>query len=182
MEKRHNIYISYHHGQDDKYKDKFIENTLLVEKTISTRDEYFGNISPDTSIERTNILIRERFLKNTTVTVVLIGADSWKRKHTDWEISASLIDTAYQGRSGLVGILLPTHPDFNADKISPFTIPPRLHDNVEHKYAKLHKWTDDPIQIQAWIHESFSNRQKLQPDNSRPAHTSNRFGHSSWKS
>lgn len=180
MEKRHKVYISYHHGQDDEYKDKFIKYSLFIEKTISTRDDYFGNISPDSSIKRTKVLIRERLLRDTTVTVVLVGADTWKRKHTDWEISASISDTNLYARSGLVGILLPTHPDYSKNKVNPFTIPPRLHDNIEHRYAKLYKWTEDPLKIQEWIHESFSNRQNLHPYNGRPEFISNRVGQNSW--
>ncbi len=182
IEKRHKIYICYHHGQDDSYKDKFIENIALVEKTFATRDDHFGNIAPDTTIKRTKALIRERFLRDSTVTVVLVGKESWKRRHTDWEISASITDTQLQGRSGLVGILLPNHPEFGNDKIDPFTIPPRLHDNIECGYAKLYQWVDDPLMLQQWIHEAFIRRQKLHPSNSRPEYKLNRIGGNNWKS
>ena len=66
------------------------------------------------------------------MTIVLIGQRTWQRKHVDWEISASLMDTEHNPRCGLIGILLPTHPDHGPQMQEPTArlIPPRLADNI----------------------------------------------------
>ena len=46
------------------------------------------------------------------MTIVLIGPCTWQRKHVDWEIGASLRKTRKNSRCGLLGILLPNHPDY----------------------------------------------------------------------
>ena len=67
------------------------------------------------------------------MTVVLIGAETWKRKHVDWEIGASIRETEHNPRSGLLGILLPTYPRPHGEPNNyfPNTIPPRLYDNTD---------------------------------------------------
>ncbi len=182
-EKRHNIFICYHHNDEDVLYEQALKKILFdadAEKVISSRGEEFGNIPPNLKFKRTRELIRERFLRNTTVTVVLIGKDTWKRKHIDWEISASIHDSSLESRSGLIGILLPSHEDYGTGHINPFTLPPRLHDNMRCGYAKLYEWNDNPEEIQEWIHEAFMNRYKLHPDDSRPPYSRNRLG-PSWK-
>jgi hypothetical protein len=52
--------------------------------------------------------IRDEFIADATVTVVLIGPKTWSRKHVDWEISSSIRDTKNNPRCGLLGIFLPT--------------------------------------------------------------------------
>ena len=56
--------------------------------------------------------IRDNFIRDATVTVVLIGPCTWQRKHVDWEIGSSLRKTKRNSRCGLLGILLPNHPNF----------------------------------------------------------------------
>ncbi len=183
IEKRHNVFISYHHSEEDTLYQKALEQILIesnAEKVVTSRRNDFSGIPPRLEMNRVKQLIRQRFLRNTTVTVVLVGKETWKRKHIDWEISASISDNSLESRSGLVGILLPSHPDYQSERISPFTLPPRLHDNIQCGYAKLYKWNDDPQEIQEWIHEAFMSRQKLHPNDSRAMYNRDRIG-LSWK-
>ncbi|MFH1344330.1 MAG: TIR domain-containing protein, partial [Pseudomonadota bacterium] len=53
--------------------------------------------------------IRDECLRDTSITIVLVGAETWKLKHVDWEIASSIKDTRYNPCSGLIGLLLPTH-------------------------------------------------------------------------
>ena len=73
--------------------------------------------------------IREDYIAQVSVTVVLIGCCTWQRKYVDWEIGASLRDTTTNPRCGLLGILLPNHPDHETGRCNPSLIPPRLADN-----------------------------------------------------
>ncbi len=182
-EKRHNIYICYHHCDEDKFYEQELQRLLVesnAEKLINSRGDNFGNIQPNLRFNRIRQLIQERFLRHTSVTVVLIGRNTWQRKHVDWEINASIHNNPQQSRSGLIGILLPTRDDFGTGDVDPFTLPPRLYDNMKCSYATLHEWSDDPLEVQEWIHRAFINRYKLQPDNSRPHYERNRMG-LSWK-
>ena len=103
------------------------------------------------------------------MTIVLIGSETWKRKHVDWEISSSIRDTKSNSRNGLLGIILPTYPG----KYNHCTIPPRLYDNVKCRFAKIHHWKEDPSTVQNWIHKAFT-RRTLNPDNTRDLFSNNR--------
>ena len=70
-----------------------------------------------------------------------------------------------QPRGGLIGILLPSHPSFRSDHYYPYTIPPRLHYNVDCGFAKVYKWNDSPGTVAGWIDEAFKRRNSIEPDN-----------------
>lgn len=156
MTQRHKVFISYYH-KDESKRTKFEamckRNDIIVNRSIQTND-----IPPTESVETTLRRIREEFISDATVTIVLVGAGTWRRKYVDWEIYASLRHTSANPRNGLIGIILPSHPDFNKTKVNFKTIPPRLADNVEKGYAELHHWTGDMKKVQSWIHQAFKGR------------------------
>ena len=78
-----------------------------------------------------------------TVTIVLMGPCTWQRKHVDWEIGSSLRATKNNSRCGLLGIWLPSHPDYGRSNYNPRLIPPRLADNCngDNPYARLYDWS-----------------------------------------
>ena len=53
-------------------------------------------------------MIRDGYLRNTTVTIVLVGTETKLRKHVDWEIYSSMHDGQVNKRSGVLVINLPT--------------------------------------------------------------------------
>lgn len=164
MTRRHKTFISYHHANDQSYKDKL---EYMCDNKIVSKSVQDGDIDDNTSTENIRRIIREDYLKDSTVTVVLIGKDTWKRKHVDWEIAASLRNTRFSPRSGLLGIFLPSHPDYGRNGYNKYTIPPRLADNVDCGFAKLYDWRNDGRAIQNWIHEAFENKNQVNPNNSR---------------
>jgi len=172
MNQRHKVFVSYHHRCDQTYRDQFEhlfndKYDIMVSKSVQ-----IGDINPNASTEYTRQLIRDNYLRDSTVTVVLIGKETWKRKHVDWEISSSLRNTRKNRRSGLIGILLPSYPDYQNWK--PNTIPPRLYDNLEIGFATIHKWSTSPHKVQEWIDDAFSRRNIIFPNNSRPMFAHNR--------
>ena len=87
--------------------------------------------------------------------VVLVGPKTKCRKHVDWEISGA-ISTRVGGNSGLIGILLPSHPDYGEGvKYSAENLPERLVANIESGYAKLYDWTEDRLKMQTFIETAF---------------------------
>jgi hypothetical protein len=177
---RHKVFVSYHHANDQAYRDKFEKlfnerHDILVSKSVQ-----IGDIAEGLKTETIRQKIRDEYLRDSTVTVVLIGTQTWQRKHVDWEIGSSIRETKNSSRSGLLGIVLPTHPSYGKDTYDPYTIPPRLFDNEKCGFAEIYKWSTDPAQVQAWIHAAFERRNKINPDNSYPNFVNNRSG-SRWQ-
>ena len=169
---RHKVFISYHHANDEAYKLRFERLFGLQLGAFISRSVQVGDIDPTISDETIRQKIRDEFLRDSTVTIVLIGSETFKRKHVDWEISSTLRNTEFNPRGGLLGIMLPTYPSY--PYYNPETIPPRIADNLQNKYAKLINWTEDVYTINAEIHHAFLRRNTIIPDNSRALFKNNR--------
>ena len=133
-----------------------------------------GDIDPNLKTETIHQKIREDYLRDSTVTVVLVGVKTWQRKFVDWEISSSIRDTKSNSRSGLLGILLPTYRRPQDPPYNPHTIPPRLYDNLACGFATIHNWSEKPSEVQRWVHDAFERRMKINPNNKRPMFKNNR--------
>ncbi|MDO8607909.1 MAG: TIR domain-containing protein [Phaeospirillum sp.] len=178
MSNRHKVFVSYHHANDQADRDKFEKICTERYDIMVSRSVQDGDIDPNLQTETIRQKIRDGYLRDSTVTVVLIGSQTWQRKHVDWEIGSSIRNTQLNPRSGLLGILLPSYPLVNGQH-NPRTIPPRLYSNVQNGYAKLYPWTTSATQLQNWIHEAFLRRNTHTPDNSYPTFVNNRSG-SGW--
>lgn len=174
---RHKVFVSFHH-EDQEYKDLFVRmmGDDMVDKSVEDGDIDDLNIKTETLRQK----IRDDFIADATVTIVLIGPCTWQRKHVDWEIGSSLRKTDKNPRCGLLGILLPNHPDFGTGKYHPHLIPPRLADNCgdDDPYACIYNWPGQQAteQIRRWIHKAFQRRDGTSPDNSRDQFGRNRSG------
>ena len=175
---RHKVFISYHHANDQYYRDYFDTIFSSVYNIIVSKSVQIGDIDSNLKADTVRQKIRDEYLRDSTVTVVLIGTDTWKRKHVDWEIGASIRRTSFNPRSGLLGIILPSYQrPYNRPKgYDPYTIPPRLYYNVNNGFAKIYDWSNNPTIVQSWIHEAFERRDKIIPDNSYSSFKNNRNG------
>lgn len=181
--KVHKVFISFHHGDKkldplcgEFWKERF--EFLFQDRfeAIISKSVQDGDIEDGIKTETTRRKIRDEYIAEATVTVVLIGPETWKRKHVDWEISSSIRDTEKNPRCGLIGILLPTYPDYDKEKNTyyKYTIPPRLQKNIECKFASIHLWDENPDVVQGWIHNAFLRKDKINPTNSYPLFGNNR--------
>lgn len=175
MSYRHKVFISFH-SVDIDYKKKFETLFSSIYDIMVSNSVSEGDIGDGLKTETVRQKIRDEYLRDSTVTVVLIGKETWQRKHVDWEIASSLRHTDFNQRSGLLGVFLPTHPSYGKNTFNKFTIPPRLSDNVISKFAKLYDWNENPSLVQSWIHQAFEERFKIVPDNSRLMFGKNRIG------
>lgn len=171
----HKVFISFH-SADIGYKEKFEKLFHDISGVVISRSVDSGDIANNLLTDTVRQIIRDEYLRDSSVTVVLIGAKTWQRKHVDWEISSSIRNTLYNPRSGLLGILLPTYPGYLENKYSKHTIPPRLADNIAVEYSKIYKWTEDPSSIQKWVHDAYNTKKNIVPDNSFPSFVNNRSG------
>lgn len=173
---RHKVFVSYHHANDEYDKDEFESLFGYQYDILVSRSVQIGDLHPRLNTDTVRRLIRDEYLSDSTVTVVLIGSDTWRRKHVDWEISASIRHTPSSPRSGLMGIVLPSYPLYSSNEYDPHTIPPRLHYNIECGFAEIYLWNSDPVVVSGWIDEAFRRRKNETPDNSFPLFVNNRKG------
>lgn len=180
--KKHKVFLSFHHADDDEVRCFETQFSEYVETFVS-RTVQDGDIDPNLKTETIRQKIRDRFISNSTVTIVLIGAETWKRKHVDWEIGYSLTTTSQNQRSGLMGILLSSYRcnylcdkeySENEEVYTPCNIPQRLYDNVESGYAKIYSYPFSADDLQQWIDESFKMRKQNKHVNSRNYFKNNR--------
>lgn len=102
----HKVFISYHHANDQDYKDDLIrrfDDYLFIDDSV-----YSGDIDENLSDEKIREKIRDEYLRNTSVTIVLVGTETKGRKHVDWEIYSSMYDGAKNKKSGILVVNLPT--------------------------------------------------------------------------
>src|SRR5260221_229693 len=103
----HKVFISYHNGNDRGYKDSLIqfndEHGIFIDASVNTRE-----ISDTLTDEEIRTTIRDDYLADSTVTIVLVGTETKNRKFVDWEIYSSMRDGAVNKKSGVVVITLPT--------------------------------------------------------------------------
>ena len=106
---RRKVFISFHHD-DQKEIEKFIEEfdekkDIFISRALGMSSDIIDSNDTDYVMRR----IRELYLKDTTVTLVMIGKCTWARRYIDWEIQASLRHGEKTIPNGLMGIRLPSY-------------------------------------------------------------------------
>ena len=143
----HKVFVSFHHKNDQSkanhLRDTYGSDNTLIDRSL--KDAY-----DDKTDDEILALIRNNHLKLSTVTIVLIGSETSKRKWVDWEIYASLRPYGDRSRNGLLAIYLPTAGN----------TPERLQDNIDSGYAVTMKWENISWQLTSKIDEAFNNRNK----------------------
>ncbi len=78
----HKVFLSYHHDNDQRYKEFLVdmarEYGIFIDKSVDT-----GDVDDSLSDERIRETIRDKYLEDSTVTIVLAGQDTRRRKHVD---------------------------------------------------------------------------------------------------
>lgn len=153
------VFVSYHHQRDQMYYDRFA-------KLFANGYEIITDTSIDRKIGSDDVdyqqqIIREQHITGSSITIVLCGAETWKRRWVDWEIHMTL-----NKQHALLGIALPTAARDSAGHI---TVPDRLHANITSGFAHWIGWTEDPQVLRAAIDAARDKaRQTRNIDNSAP--------------
>ena len=152
---RHKCFVSYHQDDEDEviqfiddYSSVFIPKVLGV----SDDDDFIDSSDTDYVMRR----IRELYLTDSTVTIVLISRCTWARKYVDWEIASTLRNDSNNKRSGLLGVQLPSAA------IGP-SAPARLNDNLPESsgadgYARYIIYPPYHDFLRTWIEDAFTAR------------------------
>ncbi|MEY0536603.1 TIR domain-containing protein [Providencia rettgeri] len=188
MEK-HRVFISYHHKNDQWAKDYLIEMNktykIFTDMSVDT-----GDIDESLPPQDIREIIRDDYLKDTSVLVLLVGEETKKRKHIDWEIYSSMRDGKVNKKSGVLVITLPSsgmtmvtaahgvdeknliHSDISSwrDATNEFddiyaNMPDRILDNLKKStaYVSVVPWSkinNDPHALSNLIDLTFKDRAK----------------------
>lgn len=137
------VFVSYHH-KDQIWVDSF-------RKQYSGIYEVFTDCSLDEAIDSSNLqyinrTIREDYITGTSITLVLCGSETWKRKCVDWEIYSTLWKD-----HALLGIMLPTLKPIVQNNQSVRQVPDRLYTNIMSGYAQWMEWPQNSQQLKQAI-------------------------------
>lgn len=98
------VFISFY-NKDIEAKQKLLQlnnqHQIFVDGSVDT-----GDISDDLTDETIRVKIRDEYLRDSSVTIVLFGNETSRRKHVDWEIGSSMIDSIKSKKSGIIVIIL----------------------------------------------------------------------------
>ena len=145
---RRKCFISYHQ-QDLVPVERFIGRfgpRNFIKRGITVPQEIINSASTDYVLRR----IRELYLRDSTVTIVLVGQCTWARKFVDWELQASLRRPAQGLPNGLIGILL-------NERTRP-ALPPRFRINRDSGYAGYHYYPPNVSTLADWIEDAYHAR------------------------
>ena len=129
------VFISYHHERDQSWLNYF--TTQFSENYEVFQDQSLDEEVDSEDLHYVNRVIREDYIRGSSITIVLCGGETWKRRFVDWEIASSL-----HYEHALLGILVPgTLPNFDGK----FVVADRLHDNVQSGFAAFaSQWPSSP--------------------------------------
>jgi len=145
---RRKCFISYHHA-DAVAVNSFIERfgpSHFIKRGITMPAEVVDSADTDYVMRR----VRELYVKDSTVTIVLVGKCTWARRFVDWEVQASLRKPANALPNGLLAILL--------DKSTRPSLPPRVKLNTDSGYADYHYYPSSASTLGDWIATAFAAR------------------------
>ena len=103
----HKVFVSFHHDNDQEYKDSLVtwgvENKIFIDGSVD-----LGEIPKEWTPQQIREFIRDEHLKDTSVTILLVGTETKNRKHIDWELFSSMYDGKNNKKSGILVINLPS--------------------------------------------------------------------------
>ena len=150
MSVRHKCFISYHKADQDavnKFCDKF--SGSFIRRGIAMEEDIIDSDNTEYVMRR----IRELYLQDSTVTIVLLGKCTWARRFVDWEVQASLRNPKDGYPNGLVAIQLWK---------SYTTLPNRVKLNVDSGYSKFYKFPSSTSSLSNMVEEAWNARFDLQ--------------------
>jgi len=135
------VFVSYYHDDDQEWYD------LLVTTFGGTYD-LFTDMSLERKVDSDDSeyirrSIREKNITGSSMTIVLCGPNTWKRRWIDWEIQMTL-----SKQHALLGIILPSH---RQDSEGKYAVPDRLFGNLNSEYAHWIHWPQSVTDLAAAI-------------------------------
>lgn len=203
MISRHKVFISYYHDDDQLYKDEIIK----WNKIYNLFDDYSVNDGDidDTYLtdEEIRVKIRDEYIKDATVLILLCGCNTKYRKFIDWELHAAMYDTEKNPKMGILVVNLPScrnniravedrEKEIVASNITKWTsftkrseyeyaypdLPSRLIDSLVTKHSDITfvNWvtiSNNPLLLQELVDFAYTRRKTIEYDLSAPLRRKN---------
>ena len=151
------VFISYYNG--DEIEARNFVSTFGGPLGVFTHRalglDFDNDLINSTNSEYVMRRIREEYLEDSTVTIVLIGTCTHSRRFVDREIKASL-QRGSKTPNGLLGILLSTAHRPNTPGRPEFpNLPDRFNENLTSGYAIYNYYPKASIELSGWIEQAF---------------------------
>jgi hypothetical protein len=151
---RHKCFISYHSADAEEVL-KFVEDfdSAFIPRSVGLSDEDGPLIESDDAAYVANT-IRDKFLRDSTVTIVMIGRCTWSRRFVDGEVYSSLRRGKLNRLNGLMAIELPSVSGNSK-------LQARVADNYVKdgdSYARYWVYPESVSQLQRWIQTAYDAR------------------------
>lgn len=152
---RHKCFVSYH-VDDLTEVETFLNDfgTEFIPRSVGvTVEDDFVDSKNEEYVKRR---IRELYLTDSTVTIVLLGRCTWARKFVDWELSSSLRDDTNNTRNGIL-----VYPLLSRNNTA--TLPARVGDNWTSgdqaaSYARYLSYPTSRAVVRSNIESAFGDR------------------------
>lgn len=151
------VFISFFQG-DRAEADQFIfqwsmVNQVFIPKALGTynNEDFVDSNNPEYVMQQ----IRQKYLGDSSVTIVLLGKCTHSRRYVDWELKASLRRGDFTP-NGLLAILLPSVGPVGAH------LPPRFAANWENRelncYSRYRYWPTSAGDLRMWVEDAYAAR------------------------
>ncbi len=152
---RRKTFISYHHD-DQEAVDRFI-NTFDQNRDvfIARALGFTGDIIKSTNTNYIMSRIRDLYLRDSTVMIVLIGKCTWARRYVDWELQSSLRRGETIMPNGLLGIVLPSA---RSDPKAPERLGVNLPQGDNDGYARWYHYPQSSNSLATMIEDAYRAR------------------------
>lgn len=163
--KQFNIFISYYYNESREYMEKikkFLETKFDNINIIYERVNYKHKGLNDKAITK---IIRENYLRISSLIIILLSKNAWKRKHIDWELSAALRHTKSNSRKPVIAILTPDYGTTFLSQTNKTSI--RIIRNVKNEYIEIIFWNNffNVNNVKEIINKAIENSKKINPIN-----------------
>ena len=159
---RRKVFISYFKG-DKWWVDKLVADWgqsgsgVFIPHVLGVRED--DDFVDSDDVDYIMSAIRDRYLQDTSVTIVIIGRCTHSRRFVDWEIKGSLRQPANGLPNGLLGIEIPPPKDAAGNPIW-HHLPDRFSRNYDGQsksssYARYYVWPTNGAELRRQIEEVF---------------------------
>jgi len=148
---RHRCYLSFDRA-DESRAQAFREEFDAGGEWLFTRGETIpGYILDGTDVASLGRRMREFYLADSTVTIVLVGQKTWQNRSVEAELIGSLQKSETAQANGLLAIRL-------LHRSATLRLPERLRLNLESGYARFQLYPDNAFELSGWIDQAYTQR------------------------
>jgi hypothetical protein len=154
--RKHKVFISYHEADKDEV-DAFVRtfdhnHDVFISRFLDMAQNVIDSTDTDYVMKR----IRELYLKDSTVTIVLIGKCTRSRRYVDWEIQSSLRSGGTITPNGLLGVKLNSYnKNGYPDRLN---LNLKQNDQQKDCYARVMDYPTSISTLTSYIEDAFQAR------------------------